>query len=184
MVEFDVLPRQMRGKGCTVYIQAPILCDADAIAKACQEGLERVAEAIQGDVATNRDMIFADAPEDSHFPSGKYPDAASYYGSGKIPTYSGWLLASFTDMGETAPTERSLSFTASYAGQVQEGGGIGEVPREWAMEKLDKENEEDIVVYSTKPHPFIEALCQKLTDNLTNYDYLSIFETHFLASIK
>jgi len=174
----------IRGKGVEIRIDAPILSDPAALEKACSDGLARVAEAISLDVTSNRDMIFADTAEDSRFPTGKYPNAAAYYGSGKVPVYSRWLLDSFKSLGADGPFSHQMAFTASYAGKVEEGGGFGMAPREWAMEKLDRDFESDVIIYSTKPHPFTEAATEKINSNLVNYGYLDIFSTTFLASIK
>lgn len=174
----------LKGKGVEIHINAPILSDPQALEAACSEGLSKVAEAIRLDVVSNRDMIFADTAEDSRFPTGKYPNAAAYYGSGKVPVYSRWLLDSFQSLGADTPFSHQMAFTASYAGKVEEGGGFGMAPREWAMEKLDKNIDDDVVIYSTRPHPFTEAVSQKLNDNLLNYGYLNIFGSAFITSIK
>jgi len=174
----------LRGKGVEIRIDAPILSDPQAFEEACANGLSKVAEAIRFDVTSNRDMVFADTAEDSRFPTGKYPNAEAYYGSGKVPVYSRWLLDSFQSLGAEEPFTHLMAFTASYAGKVERGGGFGMAPREWAMEKLDKDIEDDIIIYSTRAHPFTEAVSMKLNDNMTNYGYLDIFADAFVASMK
>lgn len=174
----------IRGRGVEIRINAPILSDPQAFEAACSEALAKVAEAVHTDVTSNRDMIFADTAEDSRFPTGKYPNANAYYGSGKVPVYSRWLLDSFQSIGTDGPFVHLVAFTASYAGKIEKGGGFGTAPREWAMEKIDKDVDEDIIIYSTHPHPFAESVRDKIDANMMNYDYLNIFSTAFVASIK
>jgi len=174
----------IRGKGVEIRIDAPILSDPAALAKACSEGLSRVAEAIQRDVVMVRRDVFADSPESGKIGSGKYRDKDSYYSSGMIPFWRGGLLGSFQYIGETTPFDHELTFTSSYASKIEHGGGFGMVPVEWVRDKIDGDADADIVVYSTRMHPFMEAVTEKLNDNLLNFGYLDIFSTHFLASLK
>jgi hypothetical protein len=98
--------------------------------------------------------------------------------------YSRWLLDSFQSMGADGPFTHLVAFTASYAGKVEQGGGFGTAPREWAMEKLDKDIDADIVIYSTHPHPFIDAVTEKIDANMMNYGYLDIFAATFTTAMK
>jgi len=132
-----------------------------------------------GDVINVHKDSFADRP--GHNTITDYGGAESYYSSGMIPFWRGGLAGSFADVGSDNWDDRNLSFTESYALQVEQGGGRTAFSQEWAQDKLDMNFEGEGQTYSTHPHPFVETVAQKLQDNLEGFGYLSAFASTFVG---
>jgi len=175
----DVLPKVLKGKGVEIHIDAPILTDSAAIEEACRDALKATAEAIVSDVVYFKwGDTFADSPGKNTFRD--YGSADAYYSSGKIPYWRGGLVGSFQATESDSFDSQNMSFTASYAQKIEQGGGSGEVEAAWWDEKTDGRVNRGII-YSTQSHPFVEQVAMKLDANLENFGYLDVFATTFCS---
>jgi hypothetical protein len=179
-MDFDVLPKHISGRGVEIDIDAPILTDANALKEACRRALEATSEAIVASVVFFQRETFADSPGRNTV--DEYGGLSAYYSSGMIPYWRGGLVGSFADVGGDSWNMRNLSFTAPYAETIENGGGMNpDVPEAWWNEKTDSFNG---IVYSSRPHPFIEAVTGKIDENMENFGYLDVFAWSFRTSFQ
>lgn len=177
-MDFDVLPREIRGKNVLITIDAPFLTDNEALKAACQDALAKTAEAMQSDVTMLRKDEFVHDKTNWSVKSYKGED---YYSSGLIPYWRGGLYRSFT-VGEGADwSEKTLAFTASYAPLIENGGAPSEIPLEWAVDKEVGGKAKEGTTYSIHPHPFTATVAQKLASGLEDFGYLDICGLYFAA---
>ena len=175
-MDFDVLPHKIGN----VTIDAPILTDKSALEAACRDALSKVAEAMQADVIYLHKDAFVHNESNWSF---KANEAEDYYSSGLIPYWRGGLYRSFQVLDGGDWSEIDLAFTASYAPALERGGMPGEIPIEWAEDKIGDKAEAG-VTYSIHPHPFTTAVAQKLAEGLETYGYLDLFGLHFSSHFK
>lgn len=178
-MEINALPKVMNVRGAQIRIDAPILSDAVAIRAACQEALQHVSESMVADVVYFHQDTFADRPGRNKFTD--YGGKEAYYSSGMIPYWRGGLLGSFQQAENDSWDVSNMAFTASYAAQIEQGGGISVFPQEWGRDKLDADFEGDGQIYSIRAHPFMESVVQKLDENMEGFGYLDVFGLTFVA---
>ena len=169
-------------KNVEIRINAPILSDPAFIETACQEALDRVAEAIVHDVVVGRADVFADSEGKWSFPGGGYPDGSAYYGSGMVPYWRGELLGSFQKTGAIDKLSYGLEFTAPYARLIEEGGEVmAPPPQTWEMDKNILHSKNKLTVIA---HPYVGSVAYKIEEHMADFGYLDIFAVSLLDAVK